>query len=126
MSKYNSGSEIPTVSVPAPPKKCGCGQEVDILSITVYDDMGQTHTGYFSKFGYRKSHGTGKSTLHMKGDYTYAHWNGFCATCHENPTDWRRKLLKSHFISLGIKQEGGQWKDSCMRYLKTCKRIGEI
>ncbi len=35
-------------------------------------------------------------------------------------------MLKQHFISLGIKQEGGKWKDSCMRYLKTVRPIGEI
>ncbi len=38
----------------------------------------------------------------------------------------RSDRLRNHFISLGIKQEGGKWKDSCIRYLKTCKRIGEI
>ena len=48
--------------------------------------------------------------------YCVDHWDG--------GDQERADLLMEHFISLGIKQEGGSWKQPCMDYLKNCKPIG--
>ena len=114
--KYNSAykTEMPTVEVPPPPKTCQhCSHPVDILLLSVYDDRGQVHTGPFGEYGYKKN------GLHLKGGYTYAHWNATCSNCNNNPADWRPKLLKERFISLNIKQENGSWREPCMRAMKS-------
>jgi len=110
MSKFTA--EVPTSSVPAPPKQCEvCIQPVDVLKLTVYDERGQTHTGPFSDFGYKKG-----EILHLKDQYTYANWLGLCTDCHT--FDGKRKikdkkhseLLKEHWIKAGSPKT----KEECM------------
>ena len=96
MVDFKGRNEIPVASVPKPPNNCDCGKLTDVLSITVYDDRGQTHAGPFSKYGYKKSTGqkTSDYTLHLLGDYTYAHWTGLCTDCHTKiKPDWREVLI---------------------------------
>lgn len=118
MVDFKGRNEIPTATVPNPPTQCNCGNPVDFVSLSVYDDRGQVHTGSFSDYGYKKGNGSGGRSLHLKGDYTYAHWNGVCSGCHVNPADWRRELLKENFISLEIRQDENGWKGPCMDAMK--------
>jgi len=47
-----------------------------------------------------------------------------CANCFDGGDPERADMLKNHFIGLGIKQVNGQWKEPCMRAMKSMKPIG--
>ena len=106
--KSNNVTEVPTDSVPKPPKKCDqCESEADVLSITVYDEMGQTHTGVFANYGNKKN-----GVLKLKDGYTYAHWNAACAKhyvkCRE---DSQSRLLREHWVKSGKPRT----KEECLK-----------
>ena len=107
MDKFKSETltEVPTSKIPPVPKKCDqCENDSDLITITVYDERGQTHTGAFSEYGYKKNGN------HLKDGYTYAHWNSVCSE-HKRKDEAHTKLLHDHWVKAGKPRT----REECLR-----------